>query len=126
MVNIMRVHFNKHRVMYVVITENQLVLRELVEEVTKPVEMNYPETLESRHASQSVDDFSYLWEEMGSTKKPITKDAVEGFSEPATSVSEHPARKSGPDLRSINSLRSSRKFFDRSIHFSDHVFFSVF
>ena len=54
---------------------------QLMEEVSDPVGMNYPEIPDSRSVAHSVDDFLFPWEEAGSAEKPITMDEDEGFSE---------------------------------------------
>ena len=83
MIELMRRDFNEQYMMQVPITENQLEERQMMEKVSDHVEMNYPETSDSRFVAQAVDDFLFSWEEAGSAENP-TIDEDEGFSETIT------------------------------------------
>ena len=65
-VEVMRRDFNEHHMMQVPITENQLEEMQMMEEVSDHVGMNYPEIPDSRFVAQTVDDFLFPWEEVGS------------------------------------------------------------
>ena len=75
--------------------------------VAEHVEINYPETPDSRYVAQPFDDF-FPWEE-GSVDNPNTIKEVEGFSEPRFPVNELPRQtpvmEVRPDLRSIENLQ---------------------
>ena len=92
----------------------------MMEGVAELVEMNYPETPDSRYVAQPFDDFLFPWEE-GSVDNPITIEEDERFSEPRTPVSEPlgqpPVMEARPALRSIENLQNfensaARQLFD--------------
>ena len=84
MVEVMRRDFNEHHMMQVPMTENQLGVKQTMEEVSEHVGMNYHEIPDSRFVSQPVDDFLLPWDEAGSAENPITLDEDEGFSKTMT------------------------------------------
>ena len=112
MVKVMQRVFNEHQMTQVPITVNQLARMQKVEDVYEPVGMNYPNTPDSRHAAQPVDEFPFPWEK-GSVEKPITIEEDDGFSEPMTPVSESPtqppALEARPALRCIENLQNLEK-----------------
>ena len=118
MMDVMRRDFNEDYITQVSIAENQLGEMQMMEEVAELVQMNYPETPDSRYVAQPFDDFLFL-REMGSVDNPITIEEDEGFSEPRTQVTkpsrQPPVREARPALRSIENLQNSsaaRQFFD--------------
>ena len=107
--------------MQVPITEKQLATKQMIEEVSQHVGMNYPEIPETRYLAQPVEDFNFPWEEERSVENPITIEEDEVFSEPRTRVSEppgqSPALEARPPLPSIENLQSfenstARQLFD--------------
>ena len=80
---------------------------QMMEELAEHVGMNYPETPDSRHVAQPIDDFLFLWEDW-SVDNPITMEEDEGFFEPRTPVSE-PLRQP-PVLETRPALRSMRNW----------------
>ena len=52
--------FNEHRLMQVIITENQLASMQMMEEVSQLVRMNYFEVLDSQYKTKLVDGFLFL------------------------------------------------------------------
>ena len=62
MVDVMRRNFNEHHMTQVPITEKQLEIMQMMEEVSDHMGMNYPETPDSRYLAQPVDDFLFPWE----------------------------------------------------------------
>ena len=98
---------------------NPLGTRQMMEEVSEHVGMNYPEIPHSRFVAQPVDDFLIPWEEAASAKNPITIDEDEGFSESRTPQNSPPQQAASmeplPAVRSIENLQKSsaaRQLFD--------------
>ena len=60
MVAVMRI--NKLQITQVTPTENQLGKMQMMEEVAEHVEMNYPDTPNSRYVAHTFDDFLFPWE----------------------------------------------------------------
>ena len=51
----------------------------MMEEMSEHVTMNYPDSPDSIHVAQPVDDFVFLWEETGSAENVNAIDENEGF-----------------------------------------------
>ena len=62
MVEVMRRDFNEHHMTQVPVTENQLGTKQMMDEVSEHVGMNYPEIPDSRFLAQPVDDFLFRCE----------------------------------------------------------------
>ena len=111
MVEVMLRDFNEHHMTQVPMTENQLEEKQMMEEVSDHVGMNYPKIPDSRFVAQPVDDFLIPWEGAGSAENPITNDEHEGFSETMTPQNtppqQPPATERRPALRSIENLQNS-------------------
>ena len=60
MVAVMRI--NELQITQVTPTENQLEKMQMMEEVAEHVEMNYPDTPDSRYVAQPLDVFLFPWE----------------------------------------------------------------
>ena len=112
MVAVMRREFNEHHMTQVPITENQLGTRQLMEEVSEHVGMNFPEVPDSRFVAQPVDDLLFPWEEMVSAVNPITIDGDKGFSETLTPSAPQQPLQSRPAQLSIENLQNTRQRFD--------------
>ena len=83
-VEVLRRDFNKHQMTQVPKTENQLGEIQMMEELAEHVEMNYPDTPDSRYVAQTVDDLLFTWQEAGSAGNPITIEEDKSFSEKMT------------------------------------------
>ena len=110
--------FNEHHMTQVPMRENQVGVRQMMEEVAEHVSMNCPETPDSRYVALLFDDFLLLSEE-GFVDNPITIEKDEGFSEPRAPVSEPPRQspvmESRPALRSIENLQSFENLAARQL-----------
>ena len=60
MVTVMRI--NGLEITQVTPTENQLGKMQMMEEVAEHMEINYPDTPDSRYVAQPFDDFLFPWE----------------------------------------------------------------
>ena len=77
----MRRRFSEHHITQVLLTENQLGEKKMMEEVAEHVGIYYPDNPDSRYVAQPVDGFLFPWEEEGSVENPINIEEDEGFSE---------------------------------------------
>ena len=103
-VEVMRRDFNEHYMMQVPMTENQHGVMQMTEEVAEHVEMNYPDSPDSRYMAQPFDDFVFPWKER-SVENTIIIEEDEKFSQPRTLVSEPPRQP--PAMEAKSALRSS-------------------
>ena len=78
-VEVMRRYFNEHHMKQVPITENQLGTKQMMEEVSENVGINYSEIPDSRYVAQPVNAFPLPWEEeMRSVENPSQQMKMRG------------------------------------------------